>query len=113
MWGILSRPRRRGPAYNCTAGHREEPNMPDSERVIRPTATMEQRVDAIQAALDERGMNAADAVAEQAHRVQDEWVPRNGARVVAGAWVDPAFKARLLAGGRAAAAEPGLPVPKL
>ncbi len=86
--------------------------MPDSERVIRPTATMEQRVDAIQAALDERGMKAAEAVAEQAHRVQEEWVPRNGARVVARAWVDPAFKARLLADGRAAVAELGLSMPK-
>jgi nitrile hydratase len=94
------------------AGHREEPNMPDSERVIRATATMEQRVEAIQAALDERGMKASEAVAELAHRAQEEWVPRNGARVVARAWVDPAFKARLLADGRAAVAELGLSMPK-
>jgi nitrile hydratase len=94
------------------AGHREEPNMPDSERVIRPTATMEQRVDAIQAALDERGMKASEAVAELAHKAQEEWVPRNGARVVARAWVDPAFKARLMADGRAAVAELGLSMPK-
>ena len=86
--------------------------MPDSERVIRPTATLEQRVDAIQAALDERGMKAGEAVAELAHKAQEEWVPRNGARVVARAWVDPAFKARLLADGRAAVAELGLSMPK-
>jgi nitrile hydratase len=86
--------------------------MPDSERVIRPTASVEQRVDAIQAALDERGMKASEAVAELAHKAQEEWVPRNGARVVARAWVDPAFKARLLADGRAAVAELGLSMPK-
>ncbi|MEK7386585.1 MAG: nitrile hydratase subunit alpha, partial [candidate division NC10 bacterium] len=33
--------------------------------------------------------------------------PRNGARVVARAWVDPAYKARLLADGTAAIAELG------
>jgi nitrile hydratase len=86
--------------------------MPDSERVIRPTASVEQRVDAIQAALDERGMKASEAVAELAHKAQEEWVPKNGARVVARAWVDPAFKARLLADGRAAVAELGLSMPK-
>ena len=86
--------------------------MPDSERVIRPTATMEQRVDAIQAALDERGMKASEAVAEHGHRAQEEWVPANGARIVARAWVDPAFKARLMADGRAAVAELGLSMPK-
>ena len=86
--------------------------MPDSERVIRPTATMEQRVDAIQAALDERGMKASEAIEEHGHRAQEEWVPQNGARVVARAWVDPAFKARLMADGRAAVAELGLSMPK-
>ena len=86
--------------------------MPDSERVIRSTATMEQRVDAIQAALEERGMKASEAVAELSHKAQDEWIPRNGARVVARAWVDPAFKMRLMADGRAAVAELGLSMPK-
>jgi nitrile hydratase len=80
--------------------------------VIRPTASMEQRVDAMQAALDERGMKATEAVEELSHLATEEWVPRNGARVVARAWVDPAFKARLLANGRDAVAELGLPMPR-
>jgi nitrile hydratase subunit alpha len=39
-------------------------------------------------------------------------VPENGARVVARAWTDPAFKARLLADGKAAVAELGYEMPR-
>ncbi len=76
------------------------------------TASSEQRVDAIQAALDERGFKASEAVDELGHKAQEEWLPRNGARVVAKAWVDAAFRARLLADGRAAVAELDLALPK-
>jgi len=57
-------------------------------------------------------MHAADAVEELSHLAQEEWIPRNGARVVARAWVDPAFRQRLLTDGRAAVAELGLSMPK-
>src|SRR5687767_4274171 len=86
--------------------------MLSPDRVIQPTASVEQRVDAIQAALDARGMNATDAVEELSNLAQEEWVPKNGARVVARAWVDPAFRARLLANGREAVAELGITMPK-
>lgn len=76
------------------------------------TATVEQRVDAIQAALDERGFKATQAVDELGHKAQEEWLPRNGARVVAKAWADAAFRARLLADGRSAVAELGFTLPK-
>ena len=76
------------------------------------TASALQRVDAIQAALDERGFEATQAVEELGHKAQEEWLPQKGARVVAKAWVDAAFRARLLADGRAAVAELGLPMPK-
>jgi nitrile hydratase len=82
------------------------------DRVIQRTATVEQRVDAIQAALEAKGLKAAEAVEELAHKAQEEWVPQNGARVVAKAWVDPEFRKRLLANGRAAVAELGLAMPK-
>ena len=87
-------------------------NMPDQDLVIQRTASMEQRVDALQAALDARGMNATQAVAELSHLVIEQWVPQNGARVVARAWTDPAFRERLLADGRAAVAELGLSMPR-
>ena len=84
--------------------------MPD-DRVVKRTAPIEARVDAIQAALEERGLADPAAVADLAHKAQEEWIPRNGARVVARAWTDPAFKARLLADGRSAVAELGLAMP--
>ena len=86
--------------------------MAEPSPVIKRTAAVEARVEALQAALDERGMKATDAVAELGHLAQEEWVPRNGARVVARAWVDPAFRERLLRDGRAAVAELGLSMPK-
>ena len=86
--------------------------MPDQNPVIRRTASVERRVDAIQQALDERGMKATEAVEELTQLAEEQWVPQNGARVVARAWVDPAFRERLLANGRAAVAELGLSMPK-
>jgi nitrile hydratase len=77
----------------------------------RNIATVEQRVAAIDAALTGRGLAPADAVAELERLATEEWLPRNGARVVARAWSDPAFRARLLANGRAAVAELGLAMP--
>jgi nitrile hydratase subunit alpha len=86
--------------------------MPDQNPVIQRTAPVERRVDAIQQALDERGMNATDAVEELTELAEEHWIPQNGARVVARAWVDPEFRRRLLANGRAAVAELGLSMPK-
>lgn len=86
--------------------------MPDQNPVIRRTASVERRVDAIQQALDERGMKATEAVDELTQLAEEQWVPQNGARVVARAWVDPAFRQRLLTDGRAAVAELGLSMPK-
>ncbi len=86
--------------------------MSNPDPVIQRTAPVEQRADAIQAAFDERGLNATAAVEELKHLAEEQWVPQNGARVVAKAWVDPAFRKRLLADGRAAVAELGLTMPK-
>jgi len=86
--------------------------MPDQDRVVKSTASVEQRVDAIQSALDERGLEASRGVEELSHLAQDVWTPKNGARVVARAWVDPEFRKRLLANGRSAVEELGLTMPK-
>ncbi|MBX3653471.1 MAG: nitrile hydratase subunit alpha [Ramlibacter sp.] len=80
--------------------------------IVHRTATVEQRLDAIQSALDERGMGISAVVDELSHKAQEEWLPHNGARVVARAWVDAEFRARLLANGRDAVAELGLTLPK-
>jgi nitrile hydratase len=85
--------------------------MPDDRVVVR-TATIEERVDAIQAALDAKGFDTRKAVEELEHKAQEEWLPRNGARMVARAWVDAEYRKRLLANGREAAAEMGFAMPK-
>jgi len=65
------------------------------------------RVKSLESLLVEKGLvdpAALDAVVDTyEHKVG----PRNGARVVARAWVDPPYKARLLADGRAALRELG------
>jgi nitrile hydratase alpha subunit len=65
------------------------------------------RARAVEALLVEKGVVRAEDVREEI-----DWLvsrtPANGARLVARAWTDPAFKRRLLADARAAAAELGL-----
>lgn len=74
-------------------------------------ATVEQRVEAVQSVFDERGMKAAEGVEQLRDMAEEAWA-RNGARVVAKAWVDPEFRKRLLANGRDAVAELGIAMPK-
>ena len=76
------------------------------------TAPVEKRLAAIEEAFAERGITDGTAVAELEHLAQEEWLPRNGARVVAKAWSDPQFRRRLLANGRDAVAELGLSMPR-
>ena len=80
---------------------------------VRPSvASVEQRTAAIEAALEAHGLRPPGAVEELEHLAEEQWVPRNGARVVARAWTDAAFKRRLLANGRDAVGELGLAMPK-
>jgi nitrile hydratase subunit alpha len=84
----------------------------ETDRVLQRTAPVEQRVAAIYSAFADRGLPVAEGVEELSHKAQEEWIPRNGARVVARAWSDPAFRERLLADGRSAVMELGLEMPK-
>jgi nitrile hydratase len=56
-------------------------------------------------------MEPANFIREFKHLAEEEWVPENGARVVAKAWTDPAFRERLFANGREAVTELGLSMP--
>ena len=85
--------------------------MGKHEFVIRRTASVEERVEAIQGLFDDRGMAPAQSVEELQHLAEEEWAG-NGRRVVAKAWVDPEFRKRLLADGAKAIAELGIPMPK-
>ena len=62
---------------------------------------------AVRELLVERGLIGPDEIRRQIE-VLDSRTPALGARVVAHAWVDPAFRARLLANGRAACEELGI-----
>jgi len=81
------------------------------DRVLQRTAPVEKRVAAIQEAFEARGLPVAQAVEDLSHKAQEEWIPRNGARVVAKAWTDPEFKKRLMADGTSAIKELGLSMP--
>jgi nitrile hydratase len=84
----------------------------DSKQGFQRAASIEQRVDAVQAVLEDRGMNPSAAVEELDRLAQEQWVPQNGARVVARAWTDAGFRKRLLADGGSAIMELGLTMPK-
>jgi nitrile hydratase len=65
------------------------------------------RVKALESLLTEKGLVDTKALDALIDRYQHKVGPRNGARVVARAWVDPAYKQRLLADASAATAELG------
>jgi nitrile hydratase len=75
--------------------------------VVRPKSAAQLRSEALEAALVDRGLISTDAVDAVIEVFQNEIGPRRGARMVARAWVDPAYRGRLLADGTAAAAELG------
>ena len=76
-----------------------------------PMSEVALRSVAIEALLAEKGLLTADEVQRQVN-LMDGRTPADGARVVARAWVDPAFKARLLADSRSALAEMGIAIPE-
>jgi hypothetical protein len=67
------------------------------------------RVRALESLLVEKGIVDPAALDALVDVHENQVGPRNGARVVARAWVDPDFKARLLEDGTAAIAEFGSP----
>jgi len=81
----------------------------DDQRHI--PATPERRVAALEGALESRGLGAKTFVDAHVRTATEDWVPQNGARVVAKAWSDPAFRARLLKNGKDAVTELGLTLP--
>jgi len=72
-----------------------------------PVTEIERRVAALQELLTERGLVPDGYIDDVTHRYESEIGPMNGAKVVARAWVDPAYKQRLLTDGAAAIAELG------
>ncbi len=65
------------------------------------------RAEALEALLVERGLLTAEAIDDVIEQYNERVGPMNGARIVARAWMDPAYRSRLLADGTAAIAELG------
>jgi nitrile hydratase subunit alpha len=74
---------------------------PDSQ-----PASVEARARALASVLNAKGLIPENFV-EETHDVFDQWIPENGAKVVARAWLDDAYRTRLLKNGTAACAELG------
>jgi nitrile hydratase, alpha subunit len=75
--------------------------------VIRTQEEIAARVKALEAIMIEKGIMTAAAVDRLAEIYENEVGPQLGAKVVARAWTDPAFKEKLLADGTEACAEMG------
>jgi nitrile hydratase len=82
-------------------GHDHHEHDPDADRRAL-------RAEALEALLTEKGLLDAAAVDAVVRHYEEEVGPMNGARVVARAWVDADYRARLLADGTAAVAELGI-----
>ncbi len=72
-----------------------------------PLSDVQLRVRALESLLTERGLIDPAALDELIDTYETKVGPRNGARVVAKAWVDPEFKRRLLADATATLADLG------
>src|SRR6266536_1034813 len=84
--------------------HHAHPTLPDQDGPRSPHQRLET---AVRELLMEKGIITADEV-RRVVEVIDSQTPAIGARVVARAWVDPAYRVRLLADGGSAIRELGI-----
>lgn len=78
----------------------------------RELAPVEARIAAIESVLVEKGILDVEAVDEIVKHFEDNLGPMNGAKVVARAWTDAAYRERLLSDGTAAINELGFSGPE-
>ena len=79
----------------------------DGHHHPREKSEVELRAEALEALLAEKGLVSTDAIDAVVDLYENDVGPQNGARVIARAWVDQDYKARLLEDGTAAIAELG------
>jgi nitrile hydratase len=73
---------------------------------------MNKRVSALSELLIKKNLIDDKTYSDYEKVVTEDWVPNNGARLVARAWLDPQFKEFLLADGKAAASSFGFGMPE-
>ena len=81
---------------NHDGGHHSHPESPASVRAR-----------ALESLLVEKGLTSSDVVDKVIGAYENDIGPRNGAKVIARAWVDPEYKARLLSDATSAVEELG------
>ncbi len=81
---------------------------PHAGRYPAGAAELDARARAIEAILIDKGLIGTDTVDEIVRIYEQDLGPMHGARVIARAWVDPAFRARLLADATGACRELGI-----
>jgi nitrile hydratase len=77
-----------------------------------PPSPVEARVEALEALLTEKGLVTSEFIDSIVNAYANDIGPMNGAKVVARAWVDGAYRERLLSDGTAAIAELGFGGPE-
>jgi hypothetical protein len=86
-----------------------DPHAPQTDHDAGPASSYEAMEQAIRELLIEKGVLSAAEIAAQVD-LMDSRSPALGAKVIARAWTEPAFKAQLLADTRAALAGMGLDI---
>ena len=79
----------------------------DGHHHPRPASEVELRARALEALLAERGLVSTDAIDAVVELYENDVGPQNGAKVVAHAWLDEAYRNRLLTDATPAIAELG------
>jgi nitrile hydratase len=86
--------------------HQDHDHDHDGDPIARRNAL---RAEALESLLVERGLVEPELIDSIVARFEQDIGPLNGTKLVARAWIDPAFRARLVADAWAAAEELGLP----
>ena len=94
-----------GTAAAGTHMHAQDESHSHDHQVVPSDPTL--RVKALESLLVEKGLVDPAALDALIDTFENKIGPRNGARVIARAWVDPAYKQRLLADAASAIAELG------
>ena len=68
-------------------------------------------VSALESLLKKKALVDDEAFSEYEKLVTEDWLPNNGARLIAKAWLDPEFKQHLLTDGKVAASSLGFGMP--
>ena len=87
--------------------HHDDDDVQEHREHDAPLSEVELRVRALESLLVDKGLVEPAALDALIDTYETKVGPRNGARIVARAWVDGAFKRRLLEDGTAAVAEHG------